>query len=192
MRPVSNVLLPICGLLIAMVSFSSGAALAKGLFPALGALGTATIRLVFAAIIMIVVLRAWRARITRHNWAALAIYGVTLCGMNLCFYLALTTLPLGVTSAIEFLGPLSVSVIFSNNRRDIIWAALAALGLLLLMPLTGARWPRSCRYHVGPGFGSLLGTLYHLWAEGWVTSRNANRCTRDGYCGGYSGSVRCL
>jgi inner membrane transporter RhtA len=139
MRPVSNILLPICGLLIAMVSFSSGAALAKGLFPALGALGTATIRLVFAAIIMLVVLRAWRARITRHNWVALAIYGVTLCSMNLCFYMALTTLPLGVTSAIEFLGPLSVSVIFSNNRRDIIWAALAALGLLLMMPLTGAR-----------------------------------------------------
>ena len=137
MRTETSIFLPVCGLLFAMLSFSSGAAFAKGLFPDLGAMGTAAIRLAFAAVIMLVVLRGWRARITRVNWGALTIYGVTLCGMNLFFYLALMRLPLGVTSAIEFMGPLSVSVIFSNNRRDIIWAVLAAVGLLLLMPLTG-------------------------------------------------------
>lgn len=136
MRTSTAVLVPIFALLVAMLSITFGAALAKGLFPALGAQGTTTVRLAVSAIIMLVALRGWHARITRDNWAVLAVYGMTLCGMNLMFYIAMTTLPLGVTSAIQFLGPLSVSIAYSHNRRDLVWAALAAIGLLLLLPLT--------------------------------------------------------
>ncbi len=138
MKPTSHHLLPILCLLIAMLSISTGAALAKGLFPVLGVPGTNAVRFVVAALIMMIVLRGWRARITRDNWPSLTIYGVTLCGMNLSFYMALKTLPLGIASAIEFMGPLTVSILYSNSRKDYFWAALAAAGLLLLMPITGA------------------------------------------------------
>jgi inner membrane transporter RhtA len=136
MRSHSTILLPIFGLLISMASITSGAALAKALFPVLGAQGTTTVRLAVGALIMLVALRGWRAHITKDNWHALAIYGLTLCGMNLMFYIAMATLPLGITSAIQFLGPLAVSVIYSRSRKDFVWATLAAIGLLLLLPLT--------------------------------------------------------
>lgn len=138
MRTLPASLLPVCGLLIAMLSIQSGASLAKSLFPVLGALGTTTLRLIIAAVIMCMLLRAWRARITRGNWTTLAIYGVTLAGMNLMFYLAVMRLPLGIAAALEFTGPLAVSVIWSRNRTDLAWVGMAAIGLLLLMPLTSA------------------------------------------------------
>ena len=135
MRSDSTPLVPICGLLVAMLSISTGAALAKGLFPVFGPLGTAAVRFVIAALVMVMVLRGWRARITRENWPSLVLYGTMLCGLNVCFYMALTRLPLGIASAIEFTGPLAVSVIYSSSRKDYLWAALAMVGLLLLMPL---------------------------------------------------------
>jgi len=121
-----------------MLSISTGAALAKGLFPVFGPLGTTAVRFVIAALIMVIVLRGWRAKITRENWSSLALYGAMLCGLNICFYMALTRLPLGIASAIEFMGPLAVSVIYSSSRKDYLWAALALVGLLLLMPLGGS------------------------------------------------------
>lgn len=136
-RTLPAVLLPVCSLLIAMLCIQSGASLAKSLFPVIGALGTTAVRLVIAAVILFFMLRGWRARITRHNWTTLAIYGVTLAGMNLMFYLSVTRLPLGIAAAIEFMGPLTVSVVFSKTRRDLAWAGIAAIGLLLLLPLTG-------------------------------------------------------
>lgn len=138
MRVASTILLPISGLLVAMLSISTGAAIAKGLFPILGAQGTTAVRFAVALPIMFILLRGWRARITQDNWRVLGTYGVTLCGMNLFFYIAMKTLPLGVTSAIQFMGPLSVSVLFSRSGRDLAWAALAAAGLLLLAPLTAS------------------------------------------------------
>ena len=100
-----------------------------------GPLGATAVRFAIAAIIMVVVLRGWRAKITQENWSSLALYGAMLCGLNVCFYMALMTLPLGVASAIEIMGPLAVSVIYSSTRKDYIWAGLAIVGLLLLMPL---------------------------------------------------------
>lgn len=138
MRPASALVIPILCLLLAIVSMAAGAAFAKSLFPVMGATGTTAARAVMGALIVFVLLRGWRARLTRDNWKPLAIYGVTLGGTNLFFFISLTTLPLGIASAIEFLGPLSVSVIFSQTRKDYFWAALAVLGLVLLMPIAGS------------------------------------------------------
>jgi len=162
-----RVLLPVFCLLIAILSVSSGAALAKGLFATLGPLGTTAARVTVAAILMVVLLRGWRVRITRGNWLPLAIYGAALGGMNLFFFIALTTLPLGIASAIEFMGPLSVAVIYSRSRMDYVWAGLAAIGLLLLMPLGD-----------GPGSLDPVGILWALasaacWALYIICGRRA-------------------
>jgi len=63
-RSLASSLFPIGLLLIAMASIQSGASLAKSMFPLVGAQGTTTLRLIFASLIMLVLLRPWRARFT--------------------------------------------------------------------------------------------------------------------------------
>ena len=52
--------------------------------------------------------------------------------MNLCFYAALGHLSLGVTVTLQFVGPLGVAIFSSPRRRDLIWASVAAAGIVLL------------------------------------------------------------
>lgn len=54
--------------------------------------------------------------------------------MNFSFYFALKRIPLGIAVALEFLGPLSVALFSSKKRIDYVWALLAAIGIVLLLP----------------------------------------------------------
>lgn len=134
-RKPASILFPFCLLLIAMASIQSGASLAKSLFPLVGAQGTTTLRLVFASLIMLLILRPWRARLTASSLRTVIIYGVALGGMNFLFYMSLRTVPLGIAVALEFTGPLAVALIASRKLIDFLWIALAAIGLLLLIPI---------------------------------------------------------
>lgn len=128
---------PIALLLIAMTSIQSGAAIAKQLFPIIGANGVTMLRLIMAAIILWVILRPWRHMPTRSQWPALLVYGITLGLMNFLFYLSIDRIPLGIAVALEFSGPLVVALWNSRRVLDIAWVALALTGILLLMPQEG-------------------------------------------------------
>ena len=122
-------------LLIAMGSIQLGASFAKTLFQSVGASGAVALRTALATLMLVVVLRPWRTRVGGGSWQALAVYGVSLGVMNLLYYLALRTLPLGITVSIEFAGPLAVAVLSSRRAIDFLWIALAVAGLALLLPI---------------------------------------------------------
>jgi inner membrane transporter RhtA len=133
--------LPVGLLLVAMVSVQIGAAAAKGLFPSVGAEGAAALRLMIFSPIMLAVWRPWRRKTPLAGLPSLLGYGLSLGAMNLTFYLCLRTIPLGVAVALEFTGPLVVTVLHSRRLSDLIWVALAVVGLVLLLPLGGLSHP---------------------------------------------------
>lgn len=132
--PMSSPLLPVSALLLAMLSFQFGAAVAKQLFPLVGAEGATAIRLGLGALILWMVKRPWRNLGGRKGWTSLVGYGLTLGLMNLFFYMALRTLPLGIAVALEFLGPLAIALFGSRRALDLVWVALVIAGLALLLP----------------------------------------------------------
>lgn len=161
---------PPAQVLAGILSVQVGAALAKQLFGAIGSTGTVALRLAFAALVLLVV---WRpsVRMTRRAWAVVAAYGLVLGVMNLCFYLALATIPLGVAVTIEFLGPLAVAIAGSRRWLDGLWALFAAGGVVLLTE--------------GRGDLHLVGILFALaaavcWASYILLSAALGRHTSDG------------
>jgi inner membrane transporter RhtA len=128
---------PILALLGSMCSIQVGAALAQHLFPAVGAPGTTALRVGLAALILLAIRRPSLKRLDGRGVRALGLYGASLGLMNLCFYLALRTIPLGVAVAVEFIGPLVVAAASHRSRLDILWLVLAAGGLVLLAPWGG-------------------------------------------------------
>lgn len=159
-RSLASSLFPIGLLLIAMASIQSGASLAKSMFPLVGAQGTTTLRLIFASLIMLVLLRPWRARFTSSTLKSVIIYGLALGGMNFLFYMSLRSVPLGIAVALEFTGPLAVALYASRRAMDFVWIGLAVIGLLLLIPIgqTGAAIDL-----VGAGYALGAGVCWALY-----------------------------
>jgi inner membrane transporter RhtA len=131
-------LLPLAAILVAMISVQGGASYAKRLFPLIGAQGTTALRLGIAAILLAIVLRPWRSRISPAQAPALLGYGAALGAMNLLFYMALRTVPLGIAVALEFAGPLAVTILSSRRAIDFVWIAVAVAGLAVLLPIGAA------------------------------------------------------
>ena len=150
-----SALLPVALVLTAMASVQVGASIAKTLFPLAGPIGMVAVRIALGTIVLCLVLRPWRTRITAATWRPLVVYGVVLGVMNLFYYLALSRIPLGIAVAIEFVGPLAVAVMSSRRLVDFCWIVLAATGLTLLLPIA----------HIGVGTDP-LGALYALTAGG--------------------------
>jgi inner membrane transporter RhtA len=124
-----------------MISVQYGASFAERLFPLVGAEGATALRLGFAAVILVAILRPWRVKLSRRTAAPLLGYGVSLALLNLMFYESLRLLPLGIAVALEFTGPLTLAVLASRRAADFAWIALAAAGLVRLAPIAGPGHP---------------------------------------------------
>jgi inner membrane transporter RhtA len=162
------ILLPLLALVGAMAAFQSGAAVAKSLFPAVGAEGAAALRLSLGAIMLLALVRPWRAWPKRAPVWLLAGLGASMGLTILFFYLALSRLPLGVAISLQFLGPLTVAVVGSRRTSDFLWAALAAGGVWLLVGL-GARHSRPDLIGVGFALAAAAGWAAYI-VIGRITS----------------------
>ncbi|HEY1366732.1 MAG TPA: EamA family transporter [Gaiellaceae bacterium] len=116
----------------AAISVQAGSSIAKSLFDSLGPAGAVLVRLVFGTLVLLAVAPPRRRRWTARELRLTATLGLTLGCLNLTFYEAIARAPLGVVVTIEFVGPLAVAVVGSRSRTDLLWVAIAGIGVALL------------------------------------------------------------
>ncbi|WP_406304350.1 EamA family transporter [Streptomyces sp. NBC_00885] len=125
-------LAPVALVVAGALSVQFGAAIAVLLMPRAGALGVVTLRLVLAALVLLVVCRPRLRGHSRADWRTVVAFGAVMAAMNVLFYQAADRIPLGAAVTFEVLGPLVLSVIVSRRLVNLVWAGLALGGVLLL------------------------------------------------------------
>ncbi len=142
------------GVLMAVGSMSCvqlALALSVHLFDRLGPLGVAGLRLGWAGVILLALVRPRLSHFTRRDLLACGVLGAVTAGLMVLFTLAIARIPLGTASALEFLGPLTVSLCGrgSGHRR---WAVPAAAGVVLLtQPWHGSGDPAGILFALAAG-----------------------------------------
>ena len=163
---------PIPAVLFAIISVQSGAAIAKSLFPVIGATGTASLRIGISALLLLAVYRPNLFHITPKQWKIVIPYGLSLGAMNLIFYLAIERIPIGLAVTLEFIGPLLVAVFGSKRFIDYLWVLLAAAGIVLIAP-----WTNNGIDLLGVIFALLAGAL---WAAYIVLGGKISKIMKSG------------
>jgi inner membrane transporter RhtA len=136
----------------------AGAGLATQLLRASGWLPVVTLRIVFSAVLLLVIRRPRPRIVPRVAWVSAALLGVDLALMNTLFYFSLSRIPLAVAVTIEFWGPLAVAVVGSRRARDLAWVALAAIAIYIL---TGGRLVADDALGIAAAFAA--GALWALY-----------------------------
>lgn len=131
----------------AMLSVQLGVAVSVSLIDRIGADGAAWLRLAWAGVFFLALLRPRAAGFTRRSVAACVCLGAVTAGITLLFMAALDRIPMGTASALEFLGPLGVAVALGAGRARVLWPALAAVGVVLMtQPWSGTVDPVGVGY----------------------------------------------
>lgn len=142
-------------MLIAMVSFQVGTAIAKGLFDQVSAPGVAFMRLAVGSVFLFLWLRPAVRSLRRQQWAIVTGMGVTTATMSLLYFIALDHIPLGVATAIAFSGPFILAMSGARQFAQLFWVIVAASGVVLLAP-----WGNSNVDAVGFVLAALAGACY--------------------------------
>jgi inner membrane transporter RhtA len=118
--------------LLSMSSIQFGAAIAAPVMNAYGSLLTTWLRLCWAALLLVLIVRPPLRTYTASHWRAAGALGASMACMTLCFFAAIQRIPLGLAVAIEFLGPLCVASLGIRRLRASLWPLLAVMGVLRL------------------------------------------------------------
>jgi inner membrane transporter RhtA len=130
-----------------MLCVQVGLAIAVTLIDQIGVEGAAWLRLAWAGVILLLIIRPRRVAFTRSSFLMCVVLGVVTATITLLFMAAIARIPLGTASALEFLGPLGVAVAHGKGRNRLIWPGLAAVGVVLLtQPWDGAVDPLGVLY----------------------------------------------
>jgi inner membrane transporter RhtA len=127
---------PVPAVLLSIISVQCGAAIAKILFPQVGAAAAASLRIGLSALILLITFRPNVVALNAKQWKYVILYGLCLGAMNMVFYLAIERIPIGLGVTLEFVGPLVLAIASSKKAVDFIWIVLAATGIALIAPWT--------------------------------------------------------
>jgi inner membrane transporter RhtA len=115
-----------------IVSVQVGASFSKQLFDEVEPTAMVWLRLAASTLVLLALARPRLAGHSPADWWVVAAFGATLASMNWAIYQSFARMPLGIAVTIEFLGPLTVALIASRHRLDLLWVLLAAVGVALL------------------------------------------------------------
>jgi len=147
---VTSRISPVWLVVVGILSVQLGAGIAKTLFGEVPPTLIVWLRLVTSAAILLVIARPGVRHRSGRDWLVVAGFGASLGLMNWAIYQSFARIPLGVAVTVEFVGPLTLAVLGSRRLRDLVWVALAALGVALL--------------GLEPGHITLAGVLFALLA----------------------------
>jgi inner membrane transporter RhtA len=157
--------------LLSAVFHYLGPSFAVLLFARVQVLGVAWLRIASAALVFAAWRRPWRAfaRLDGDGRRLLIAWGAVLAVMNACFYGAISRLPLGTVSAIEFLPVIALAALGARSGRNLLALGLAVGGVYLL---TDIRLAGAALGFVLAFANALLFALYIVLADG-VAKRDA-------------------
>src|SRR5260221_1905521 len=112
-----------------------GPSFAVLLFPAVGVLGVAWMRIASAAAIFAPWTKPWRTIKEADARTRFLLIGLGACLaiMNTSFYLALDRLPMSLVAAMEFVGTIGIALYGLRTARNLAALALTVLGVFLLI-----------------------------------------------------------
>jgi inner membrane transporter RhtA len=108
------------------------AAVVTRAFPVIGPSATSAWRFLIGAIVLLALTRPRVRHWTKRQWLGALALGATTAAMNLCFYQAISRIPLGGAVAIEYLGPFCVAALGKRTPRHLALVVLAGLGVVAL------------------------------------------------------------
>ena len=123
---------PVWLVLGGILSVQFGAGIAKDLFDEVTPTTMVWLRLVTSAVVLGLFARPVLRGRSRDDWVVALGFGLSLGVMNWAIYQAFARIPLGLAVTIEFVGPLTLAILGSRRALDLVWAALAGLGVALL------------------------------------------------------------
>lgn len=133
-----------------MACVQVGLAIAVTLIDRIGVEGAAWLRLAWAGVLMLVIVRPRPAAFTRKTFLVCVVLGVVTAMVTMLFMASAGRIPLGTASALEFLGPLGVAVANGKGGGRVMWPGLAGIGVVLLtQPWAGAVDPIGVLYALG-------------------------------------------
>ena len=120
-----------------------GPAFAVLLFPAIGVLGVAWLRIASAAAVFALIRNPWVTFVNCEPRTRLLLIGLGAClaVMNSAFYLALDRLPMSLVAAMEFVGTVGVALYGLRTKRNLIALTLAVGGVVILIDVQWAVEP---------------------------------------------------
>lgn len=133
--------------------------IALGLFDALGVIGTSGLRMLIAAVLLMIIFRPRVWSKPKHEWLPVVFFGVSMAAGNIFIYLAIDRIPLGVATTIDFLGPCLVALFASRSLRDGLFAVAAFIGVVLIAGFGGPFDTLGLIFAAGAGLCFALYTL---------------------------------
>ncbi len=123
--------------LVSAVFHYLGPAFAVLLFARVDVLGVAWLRIASAAAVFAIWKQPWRLfqELDASERRIVISLGIVLASMNVCFYLAISRLPLATVGTIEFLGPIALAAAGVRTMRNLVALLFAVAGVFLLTSL---------------------------------------------------------